>query len=345
MAAHNHAGFELFVPITPPYEQDGHTVYDIRQTMVDVLCINYPHTCATTTYLKHIPVIRDADNKHTILTGGNLRQWLSDIQNRYAHSFPNVLKCLKQVDPINDPNTQKIFKNCLAEDQKRSHTKSAKEFLESEITQFNFSSTLLASQIRKVIKKEIGLYSDMIQSIATDRDLEYDGIGLFYGMKDLILQASKSIAQSYDTQIRALQMEFVSGYPRWMEYVDDMLRLRLTLDNLQFYIEDHILHDQFMSLFYKVMHANLGEKALADNLYQHFYYDHKYPTWVDLLKLISDTKRHTYLMDRTKVIRAEEETRRTERILALNVQYPRPAPEIDKDMKWSDTEGCPFHNK
>ena len=342
MQASNPDGFDLYAEIPEAKCQDGKMVYDIRQTMVDVLCIHYPNTVATITYQKHIPIIKDSEQK-AILTGGDLRAWLSDLQKRYANSFPNILKALFQVDPINDANTQKTFSTLLADDVNSSH-KQARDYLEAEITHFNFSSLMIAKHIRKVIKLEIALYSDMIHLISVNTEIENNGIGLFYMMKDLILSASSGIAKTYDHQLRSLRMAF-AGYPKWMEYVDDVIRLRHKLSCLQCYINDDILYSQFMSEFHRVMIENLGEKAMSDNLYQQFFLNKTHQTWNEIITLISFTRRQEYYLTRIEDVKHEELAYQAVGTPIYNAQIQQATAAVqEKTYKWDETSLCPIHN-
>jgi hypothetical protein len=95
----NTGGFENFkTPFTPPRMDGMKTFYDIRQTMVNVVELNYPEEVSTKIYQQYMPTMVKEDLKASIPSQGQLREWLGKVTAKYQHYFPDVLKCLQQTD-------------------------------------------------------------------------------------------------------------------------------------------------------------------------------------------------------------------------------------------------------
>ena len=68
----------------------------------------------------------------------------------------------------------------------------------------------MASEIRRLTKTEAQLFAPLIKLMSERRELYYNGVALFYLMKDLLLSAAQPIAATLDQEMRNSEMDFVN---------------------------------------------------------------------------------------------------------------------------------------
>jgi len=344
MDTKNTTGFRQYLPINPPENDDsGQRISDIRQTMIDVLRQNYPGGVSTFLSQTHIVRIKKSDQPR-FTTKGDLLGWLTKTNEHYQSVFPNIFKCLYQTDPINDPNTQTKFLDYLEEGKAKSNNKEALEYLEREITLFNLSSTLLASQIQELVKEEYQLLSDLVPILYNSKEIRKNGPALFYVMKNTLKESAAQIGTSYDVKIRNLTMGY-NGYPEWIEYVKQAVRLRQNLQQYNLFINDHVLHARFLTEFYRVMTENMGNRAVTDNMYQQLFHQSLHPTWDHILTLVSSTERQLYVSTCTKRILEEERKLSEQSNMVYNASIPALSETSVLLKKWADGSDCGIHGK
>jgi len=113
----NHTGFEI-CPTMPIYDNAQEPLSDanIRYTMIVMSRLNYPQEYVSLIDHTYVPSIPVTILNTVITTDGDLRGWLTRVQQLFFPYFADILKCLVQADPFNDPNTQRRYREARQDD-------------------------------------------------------------------------------------------------------------------------------------------------------------------------------------------------------------------------------------
>jgi hypothetical protein len=211
------------------------------------------------------------DPEEAVPTGFAFGKWVDAVQAKFQSRYPNVLLCVLNTDPLNDPKVREHYVGIMATlNQKRPNGPTwneqlrAQGLLHAKISEYNQSNLFLAELVRLTVAREQDKYPVLHDRITRNvGEIVDDAHTLFYSLKIEMAKRQTGLLAETTLAMSSLQLEVQDNMPLVREYVYQLHTLSQQVLDLSGKIDKEKLLRLFRSqvarllLKYPVLHNNI----------------------------------------------------------------------------------------
>jgi hypothetical protein len=167
------------------------------------------------------------DPEEAVPTGFAFGKWVDAVQAKFQSRYPNVLLCVLNTDPLNDPKVREHYVGIMATlNQKRPNGPTwneqlrAQGLLHAKISEYNQSNLFLAELVRLTVAREQDKYPVLHDRITRNvGEIVDDAHTLFYSLKIEMAKRQTGLLAETTLAMSSLQLEVQDNMPLVREYV------------------------------------------------------------------------------------------------------------------------------